>query len=155
MSKPKPQSVKAPFEQTTTNTYGTMSIADTPEAKAFLDVPLDIDPGVGRRADLAEQEMSNRWNSAFAVGIPAHIRMQQQEAERRGIRSQSAAESQQAEYAKKLMELERRKTLLPQIVQTGGQSSGYNTQVLPPRPGFWGQFAGGLAGSAMKFIPGI
>jgi hypothetical protein len=147
MSKPKPQPVQAPFQQNNVNTYGTMSIADTPEAKAFLDVPLDIDPGVGRRGDLAEQEMSNRWNSAFAQGVPEHIRMQQQDAERRNIRSQSAAEAQQAEYAKNLMELERRKTLLPQIVQTGGNSSGFNTQIVQPQPSpLWGMV--GQLGSA-------
>ena len=147
MSSPKPVATKSPYEgstnQATTNTYGTVSIADTPEAKALLGVPIDPDPGVGRRTDLAEQELDNRWNSAFASGIPTQVRMNMQENQKRQLRSQGAAEMQNAEYAKNLMEMERRKTLLPQIVQTGGtstgQSSGYNTQVTQPQGGgFWG-----------------
>lgn len=130
-SKPKP--VQTPFAQTSMNTFGTAGIANTPEAKAFLDVPIDIDPGVGRRGDLQEQEMQNRWNSGFAAGIPQVIRMQNQEAESRKIRAQQAADAQQAEYQKKLMELERRRQLLPQVVQTGGSSSGFNTQLTQPQ----------------------
>src|SRR5688572_3448957 len=66
MGSTKPQPVKTPFEQNqreaTTNTYGSYSVAGTPEAQAFLSQPLDfgdptnVDPGIGRRIDLDEQE---------------------------------------------------------------------------------------------------
>jgi hypothetical protein len=165
MGSGKPKVLQTPFQQQQTqqqqqtNTYGTASIGNTPEAKALLDVPIDVgtkfevDPGVGRRTDLAEQESMNRWNSAFAGNIPRLLRMQNQESESRAIRSQGAAEAQQAEYQRNLqenqartmrtqMELERRRLLLPQIVQTGGTntgntySSGYNSQVTQPQGGF-------------------
>ncbi|HKQ76732.1 MAG TPA: hypothetical protein VJ810_23760 [Blastocatellia bacterium] len=163
MPSPKPKAIQTPFSSNTantqTNTYGTMSIADTPEAQALLGVPIDVDPGVGRRTDLAEQELENRFNSAFASGIPQHLRMNMMENQRRQIRSQGAAEAQNAEYAKKLMEMERRKLLLPQIVQTGGSStgtsSGYNSQVVQPQPsGFWGAL-GSIGGAAISKLPAI
>ncbi len=147
MKKPKPEVIQTPYQQNQVNTYGTASIADTPEARAYLDMPIDLDPGVGRRADLAEQEMRNKWNSAFAQGIPAHLRMRQQDAEARDIQAQHAAESQQANYAKTLIGLERRKDLLSHIVQTSGQSSGYGSQVLPAQPSIWNSIAQGAAGA--------
>lgn len=183
MGAPKPKATKAPFEQrsdqtTTSNQIGTnesenrfapVSIADTPEAQAYLNYDVGIDPGVGRRADLAEQELSNQYNSAFAQGIPEFIRMRQQDAGLRGIRSDAAAERQQAEFLKKQFELGRLERLLPQILQTGqtqrgqttggqtqtGTSSGFNTQVMPGQPGAFSQFLGGLGqglGGALPFI---
>jgi len=172
MGAPKPKATTAPFrsdstQSTTSNQTGTnetenryapVSIADTPEAQAYLGLDVGIDPGVGRRADLAEQELGNRYNSAFAQGIPEFIRMRQQDAGLRGIRSDAAAERQQAEFLKKQFELGRLERLLPQILQTGqtqrgqttagqqqaGTSSGFNTQVLPGQPGPFSQFLGGL-----------
>lgn len=179
MGAPKPKATNAPFLNNTTqstgsnqignteNRFGAASIADTPEARAYLDVPIDIDPGVGRRADLAEQELQNRYNSAFAQGIPEFIRQRQLDAGTRGIRSDAAAERQQAEFQRKQLELGRRERLLPQIVQTGqtgqtvaaqqgsGSSSGFNTTVLPGQPGPFSQFLGGLGqgiGGALPFL---
>jgi hypothetical protein len=220
-SKPKP--ISAPFEQQQNqqNTYGRFSIADSPEAQEFLGLPVnygttegygdaykdysgdaykdlrtkfDIDPGVGRRTDLAEQGAQNKWNSAFMGGIPQEYRQLQRDSELRNIRSQGAAERQQAEYGRQGLEanaiaqqaqmrdaselnraqlrdaselnkmnaanqiagqttnteLERRRILLPQILQTGGSgsSSGYNTQILPGQQGWFGNLLQG-AGSAV------
>lgn len=140
MPTPKPKPMKTPFEQreTQTNTFAPFSIADTPEAQAFLDVPIDADPGVGRRTDLAEQEAENRANSVFGGGVPQFFRQQALASEKRGIRAQGAAEAREAEVARNRMELERRRVLLPQILQTGGSgfSSGFGTQIVQPQPGF-------------------
>jgi hypothetical protein len=177
MPKPKAEPVKAPFQQqqAQTNTYAPISVADTPEARAFLSQPLDfgsevsVDPGVGRRTDLAEQEAENRYNSAFSMGTPRIIRQAYQAKELRDIRGQGAAEAQQAEYANQiannqrrqalsLTELERKRQMVPQIFQTGGSgtSSGFNTQVMQPQGGgFLSSFAGGLGsglGGALPFI---
>jgi hypothetical protein len=152
MSKPKPQVVQTPYQGNTSNTFGTASIADTPEAKALMDVNLDIDPGVGRRADLAEQGMQNRWNSAFNSNVPTLLRQQNQESDRRQIQAQGGAEAQQAEYAKKMMDLERRKWMLPQVVQTGGSSSGFNSQAFQPQGN---GILSGIAGAALGMIPKI
>lgn len=147
----KSKPIKTPFEQR--QTYAPQSIADTPEAKSFLDVPINPDPGVGRRTDLEEQEVENRWNSAFMAGVPEWIRERMRESEMRGVRSRGAAEATQAQDAKNRLELERRRILLPQTFQTG--SSGYGTQITAPQPGFAQSFAGGLGaglGGALPFI---
>lgn len=196
----KSKAIKTPFQQQQqqTNTFAPMSISDSPEAKSFLETPLDfggggyvgdaykdiktdfnLDPGVGRRTDLAEQGAMNRWDSALMAGVPAWLREQAKQKEMRGIRGQGAAEAQQAEYgrqqaeygsslaraqmrdsselaraqmgdeaarARTMAELERRRLLLPQILQTGGSgsSSGYNTQLTQPTPGFLSSFGQGL-----------
>src|SRR5262245_52326976 len=145
MGSAKPQPVKAPYEQQQqqqqTNTYGSYSIADTPEARAFLDAPIDIDPGVGRRTDLAEQAAEHRYNANYSPGISPEYRMSLLDAEKRNIRGQGAYEAQQANYQKNALQLGRLERLLPQILQTGGAStgstSGFNTQVVQPQPGFW------------------
>lgn len=181
-SSPKP--VKAPFQQqqqqqqTQQNTYGLVSLSDTPEARALLETPLDfgddvgIDPGVGRRTDLAEQDLRNRWDSAFNAGIPREYRTMLRDSEIRKVRSQGAAEAQDAEFrrkqlsnqtrtAKTLAELERRRQLMPTLVSTGGSgtssgtSSGFNTQVTQPQGGFLQSFGQGLGaglGGALPFI---
>lgn len=155
MPAPKPKPFKTPFEQT--NTYGTQSIADTPEAQALLDVPIDVDPGVGRRTDLAEQEAENRWDSAFMSGVPSFIREANRAKELRGIRSQGAYEAQNAQAEKNRMELARRQLLLPQILQTG--SSGFGTQIVQPQPGFLHKaglsLIGGAANTARMMAGGM
>jgi len=144
MPTPKPKPMQTPFAQT--NTYAPQSIAQTPEAQAFLDVPIDVDPGVGRRTDLAEQEAENRANSVFSGGVPGFFRERALESEKRGIRAQGAYEAQSARAQKNALELGRRQSLLPQILQTG--SSGYGTQIIQPQPGFWQQAALKLIGGA-------
>lgn len=136
----KQKPIQTPFEQK--NTYAPVSIANTPEAKALLDVPIDVDPGVGRRTDLAEQEVDNRYNSAFMMGVPGYLRERMQESEKRAVRSQGAGEAQAAEAEKNRLELERRRLLLPQIVGTG--QSGYNSQLTQPTQGAFSSFLGGL-----------
>src|SRR5262245_43620228 len=170
-NKPKPQ--RAPFEEnrTQTNTFGTYSIANTPEAQSFLNTPLDfgspvnVDPGIQRRTDLRKQGVENRYGSAINFGVPAFIRDMNKARELRDIDSQGNAEMQQAEYANQvannemtarqtMADLERKRLLLPQILQLGGSgtSSGYNTQVVQPQPGFLANLGSGLGsgiGSAL------
>lgn len=204
-SKPKP--IQAPFQQQQANTFSYYSPlnAQSPGVSDYLNTQLDfggigdytgeaykdiktdfnIDPGVGRRTDLAEQAAQNRWNSAFMSGIPQEYRQMLRDSETRQIRSQGAAERQQAEYARQqlqnqaslqraqmrdqselartglanqaatqrtLAELQRRRDLLPQLVQTGGSSSGFNTQILPGQQGWFGsalQGAGSVLGGAL------
>jgi hypothetical protein len=77
---------------------------------------------------LQKQESENRWNSAFMSGTPAFLKGQLQGQERREIGAQGAADAQEAEYQQNILELGRREKLLPQMVQTGGTSQGYQTQ---------------------------
>lgn len=160
---------QTPFknDQTQTNTFAPVSIADTSEAQAFQDVPLDfgdpvsVDPGIARRTDLAEQAAENRYNSAFNFNVPRIFRERALASEQRGIREQGAAEMRQAEYLnqqannamrerKTLAELGRKERLLPNIYQTGGTgtSSGFNSQVVQPQPGFLQRLALTAAGGA-------
>lgn len=170
-SKPKPMQTPFQQQQQQTNTFGTYSIGDTPEAQNFLGVPLDygqgaysgeaykdiptefdIDPGVGRRTDLAEQGVSNRYNSAFMSGVPSWIREINRNKELREVQERGAYERQQAEYGRGQLrtaaatqraqmrdaaelqkagmagrateaDLARRERLLPQILQTGGSGT--------------------------------
>jgi len=167
MGSSKPRPVQAPFEQKqqTTNTFAPYSIAGTPEGQAYLNAPLDfgdetnVDPGVGRRTAGREQDIENRYGSAFNSGVPSFIRQMNKAKELRDIQGQGAYEAQQAEYlnqqgnnarrqAMTMAELERRRSLLPQILQTGGSgsTSGYNTQIVQPQPGFWQRAALGAIG---------
>lgn len=140
-SKPKPVTLA------NTKTYGYQSQDPNNEyVKSFQAAETGVDPGVGRRTDLAEQDAANRWDSAFASGLPLNVRMQMQAAERRQIRSQGAAEAQQAEYAKNQQELAKRAMLLPQLVQTGG------TEQQQGQPGQTGNMILGGIGAATPFI---
>jgi len=141
MPTPKPKPMRTPFEQQTT--YAPQSIAGTPEAQAFLDVPIDVDPGVARRTDLAEQEAENRANSVFSGGVPQFFREWALAGEKRGIRAQGAYEEREAQAQKNRLNLERRRLLLPQIAPTG--QSGYGTQIVQPQPGFLQNLAVGVA----------
>lgn len=146
MSKAKP--TQLPFESK--NTYGFMSQDPNNQfVKDYMAAPIDVDPGAGRRTDLAEQGMQNRWNSAFTGDIPQLLKMRNQESEGRAIRGQGAAEMQQATYAQQMADLERKRSLLPQMVQTG--SSGYQSQQ-PQGGGFFSSLLSGGAAAAMKFI---
>lgn len=137
MSKAKP--TQLPFENK--NTYGFMSQDPNNQfVKDYMAAPIEVDPGAGRRTDLAEQGMQNRWNSAFTGDIPQLLKMRNQESEGRAIRGQGAAEMQQATYAQQMADLERKRSLLPQMVQTG--SSGYQSQ-MPQSSGFWNSVIGG------------
>lgn len=136
---------KLPFESTTKNTFGFMSPdANDPNVRAYTDVDIGVDPGVRRRTALNQQASENRWNSAFMGGIPAHLRMQLQDAERREIGAQGAQEGQEAEYQQNVLELARRERLLPQLIQTGGSTQGYNTAA----GGGIGGLLGGLGSAA-------
>lgn|SRR5262245_45133338 len=172
-NKPKPQ--RAPFEEnrTQTNTFGTYSIANTPEAQSFLNTPLDfgspvnVDPGIQRRTDLRKQGVENRYGSAINFGVPSLIRDMNKARELREIDSQGNAEMQQAEYANQvannamtaqrtMADLERKRQLLPQILQFGntGTSSGYNTQFPQSQPGFWQNLATGAISGATGALTG-
>lgn len=146
MSKAKP--TQLPFENK--NSYGFMSQDPNNQfVKDYMAAPIEVDPGAGRRTDLAEQGMQNRWNSAFTGDIPQLLKMRNQESEGRAIRGQGAAEMQQATYAQQMADLERKRSLLPQMVQTG--SSGYQSQQ-PQGGGFFSSLLSGGAAAAMKFI---
>lgn len=200
-SKPKP--IQTPYSGQQSNTYSYMSplAAGSPGVSDYLSTPLnfgdpnayggeaykdiktsfDIDPGVGRRTDLAEQSFLNQSNSAFNAGMPKEYRDLQRQSGLRAIRGQGAAERQQAEYGRQqlenqasvtraqmrdagelaranlgsniatqgtLAELQRRRDLLPQLVQTGGSNSGYGTQIMPGQQGWFGSLLQG-AGSAI------
>lgn len=182
---------------------GAGSNAYTGDAYKSIPTDFNVDPGVGRRTDLAEQSARNNWNSAFMGGVPSFIRQANQDKALRDVRSQGAAEAQQAQYQNQqarnaalttkaqlqdqselnkanllnssdlaraqlldqseqaranmgnqqatqqtLADLQRRQLLLPQLVQTGGNQSGYNTQIMPGQQGIFGQLLQG-AGSAV------
>ena len=150
-SQPRPQ--RLPFEEhgRTSNTasYGFFSpSADDPNVRAYLDVPIGVDPGVQRQTDLAEQRMELGWNSDFASGIPEQLRLQQEDVGRREFRSAAAARAQQAEYLQNQLELARRAALLPQFAQTGStgtaDSSGYRSDF----PGQSGTRSAAITGGA-------
>jgi hypothetical protein len=159
-------------QQTQQNTFAPVSIAGTQEAQDYLNAPLDfgsdfnVDPGVARRTSLNRQRFLNEQENAFSFGIPKLIRDQQREAGLRAIDSQGAAEAQQAEFANQqlrnqatsqrtMADLQRRRDLLPQIMQTGGssQGSGFNTQLVQPQSsGLLGSIIGGAATIGSRFI---
>ena len=161
MGAPKPKSVQTPYAGTSsgtqTNTFGYMS--QDPEnqyVKAYMNAPIDVDPGVGRRYDLAEQEEGNRWDSGIMSGMPAHLREAYKQSSARKLRSEGAAQAQQAEYMKNALQLQRAGSLLPQMVQTGGSQtgsqSGYGTQVMPGQKPFWQDALMSAGQAAMSFI---
>ncbi len=136
---------KLPFSNTTTNTFGFQSQdPNDPNVKAYTDVNIGVDPGVARRTALQKQESENRWNSATMAGVPAYLKGQLLGQERREIGAQGAADAQEAEYQQNILELARREKLLPQMVQTGGTSQGYQTAA----GGGLGGLLGGLGSAA-------
>ncbi len=186
MGSSKPKVVKTPFEQNQTqtqqqtNTYGTQSVADTPEGQAFSNIdldygsPMDVDPGVGRRTALAEERAGYESENAFNAGIPREYRQMLRDSTIRNIRGQGAYEGQNARFLNQQgnnamrgqrtnAALARAERLLPQIVGTGsastgtGSMSGYNSQLYTPQPGFWQRAALGAiqgAGSTISALKG-
>jgi hypothetical protein len=135
-----------PFENNTQNTFGWQSAPqDNPYVQAYQNTPVEIDPGSRQRTDLAEQQSQNRWNSAFAMGIPEQVRMMMQGSEQRQIAQQGADEQQQAKYRQNALELQKKERLLPQLTQTGGKSSGFNS--VYSQPGFFGRLGNSFADS--------
>jgi hypothetical protein len=143
----KTQTVQTPYSNTTTNTYGYQSLPGVDPAQAvqdFKNTPTEIDPSVAQRTALRDQSTQNRWNSDFTSGLPQHLRLQWQDRERREHQAQGDYERQAAEYAKSQLEMQKKSALLPQLVQTGGTSQGYNSQVIQ-KPSIWGSVLQGAA----------
>lgn len=143
-----------PFENnqtgSTTNTFGFQSFDPNNEfVKRYLDTPTAIDPGARQRTDLAEQESQNRWNSAFMGGVPEQVRMMNMERSGRDIRRQGADEQQAAKYRQGMLELQKNERMLPQLVQTGGTTTGKSTgfNSVFSQPGFFGRLGNSFADS--------
>lgn len=151
MPSKKPTAMQTPFESNQTqNTtgetdteLGSYSIADTPEAQAYLNSPIDIDRGVDEAADLDRQRISNGYNNAFMGGVPGLFRNQAENADINASNRSYGYRRQAAERQRNDQMAERRKTLLPQTYQrrtktTGtstGKSSGFNSQIVQPQSG--------------------
>lgn len=143
---------KLPFENKSTNTFGYMSQDPNNEyVQDFREIPLDPDPGAERRGNLREQELENSWNGAFLSGVPDFIRKSRMDSAMREARSDTAAERRQANYQANLAKVARAGQLLPQLVQTGGTSSGFQSQY---QPGFWDSFKQGFGSSLGGFLGG-
>jgi len=133
---------KLPFDNKTTNTFGWQSLPqDNPFVQQYMNTPVEIDPGAQQRTDLEEQASGNKWNSAFTMGIPESIRMMMQGSEKRAIQQQGADAQQQAKFRQNALKLQKNERMLPQLTQTGGQSSGFQSS---PQQGFWGAFTNSL-----------
>ena len=154
------------------------------DLNADFNVNVGVDPGVGRRTAQAEKRAGYEWDSAFSGG-PSEYRKLLRDSQLRDIRGQGAYEAQQAEHLKNqgelarrqaqfgadvtkagmdtnarsqatMAELERRRLLLPQFLQTGGSgsSSGYNTQLVQ-QPSFLSNFGSGLGSGLAGALPFI
>lgn len=149
----KTSTVQTPYQNNNTVSYGYQSapgINPEEQVKKFQDVQTNPDPGVGGRTDLSLQANKNRWDNTFMAGLPYYLRQRVQDSEARSIGLQGNLEQQQAEYMSNQQNLAKQGALLPQLTQTGGSSSGYNTQVVQTQSP-WAQ----LAGSAMGMISPI
>lgn len=143
----KPKTMQLPFENK--NSYGFMSQdPNNPFVKAYMDAPIEVDPGAAQRTDLAEQSAQHRWGGGFAAGLPEAYRLRNQGAESQQIRAQGARDQQTATYAQQMADLQRKQSLLPQMVQTG--STGYNSQQ-QQGGGFLNSLIGGGATVAAAF----
>lgn len=139
---------KLPFENETENRFGYESQdPNNPWVQRILAQQFETDPGVERRTQLAQQASRNRWNSAFLGDVPDFVRMKNMQAEQRGIAQEGAADMRAAQFQKQGLEFARNSAFMPQLVQRGGKSSGFQSQY---SPGLFGQvlssFAGGLGG---------
>ena len=161
MGSSSPKAMQTPYSgnstSTQTNTYGYSSQDPTnPYVRAYQDTPVDVDPGVQRRADLAEQQMENEWNSAFNSAIPQTVRQQNIDAGRRSLRAEAADQAQAAEYQKNSLQMQKNALLLPTLTNTGGTSvgsqSGFNTQLAQPGQSPWAGILSGAASAAIPFI---
>lgn len=148
----KVQTVQNPYQNTTTNTFGYQSMPGVDANKAVEDYQnyqINLDPGANERRILRDQATNNKWENAFASGIPTQLRMALQGEEQRGNQQVSDFDAQNAQYAKQGMELARKQSLLPQLTQTGGTSNGYTSQTIQT-PSIWSSIIGaaGQVGSA-------
>lgn len=153
MSKPKPQTVQTPFQQTSTYQY--LDTPDTPDIQAVRDAPTTPDglqPSLQAQFDRNKEKVRNRMDSSYNANIPQAVRENTRLQANRDLSADygtALAEADynrtQSEFAKKLAIADLTKK---QLVQTG--SSGYNTQAFQPQSsGFWGQLAGGVATGAI------
>lgn len=141
---------KLPFENKTANTFGWQSFDPSNQfVRDYMNADIGVDPGAKQRTDLAEEASQNQWNSAFMAGVPQQVRMMNMEASQRGIRREGAQAQQQAQYQQRMLDLARKERMLPQLVQTGGTSTGFQSQA--SQGGGLGNLLGG-AGGAMAGV---
>ena len=142
--------MQLPFENK--NSYGFMSQDPNNQfVKDYMSAPIEVDPGAAQRTDLAEQSAQHRWGGGFAAGLPEAYRLRNQGAESQQIRAQGARDQQNANYAQSMAEVARKERLLPQLVQTGGNTSGYNSQQQQPG-GFWNSLIQGASNVGSAFL---
>lgn len=110
----------------------------------YQNYTINLDPGAEQRGALRDQASDNKWNSAYAAGIPTHLRMALQSADQRNNQQALAYERQNAEYGKSGMELARKQSLLPQLVQSGQNTSGFTSQAIQ-KPSIWSSILNGAA----------
>ena len=143
---------KLPFENKTANTFGYQSQDPNNEyVQDFRNIDLDPDPGAEQRGNLREEELTNSWNSAFMGGVPDFIRKTRMDAAVRGARQDTSNDRRSANYQANLARVARAGQLLPQLTQTGGTSSGFQSQY---QPGFWDQFKSSFGGALGRFAGG-
>lgn len=145
--KPKPDIQQTPYEGyqdsvgTQEDTYDLFSIANTPEAQAYLNSPVDVDRGIDQAADLNREGIENSYNNAFMAGIPALFRNTAKNADINAMNQNYGYQKQAAERSKNEQMAARRERLLPMFQRTKskttgyGHNKGYGTQILPPSSG--------------------
>lgn len=137
------ESAETSFE----NVMDSFSIADTPEAQAYLNSPIDVGRGIDEAADLNQQRIENEYNNAFMQGVPTIFRNTARNADINAANRNYGYQKQAAERARNEQMAARRERLLPQIFQKSGKtkssgsrtgtsaSSGYGTQIVQPQSG--------------------
>ena len=154
----KTKAVQAPFQQNTTNTYAEWAPSNTPDIQAARDAPAmpeSLAPALQAQFDRAKQRSSDRWGSAYNQNIPNVTRNAMQGREERDATADYGSALGESAYQANNNNFARRMALaemtMGRPLQTGGSSSGYNTQLMQ-QPSIWGSILGGAAGIASKFI---
>lgn len=147
----KTKAVQTPFQNTTTNTFTEWTPSNTPDIQAAREspaVPETLAPALQAQFDRAQQRSADRWGSAYNQNIPAVTRNAMLGRENRDYQAdygaalgQSAYDANNANFARKMGIAE---MTMGRPLQTGGTSSGYNTQVMQT-PSIWGSIIGGAA----------
>lgn len=152
----KPKPTKLPYENETeqTDSYDLFSIANTPEAQAYLNTPVEVDQGAAQGGDLRKQSIDNQYNNAFTANIPTLFRNMAQNADTRAVDQDVAYRQQAARRSANEQMAARRERLLPQYMRTKtkGYSKGFTTQ-LPQKSG--GGLLGSIIGAAGNVAGGL
>lgn len=143
-----------PFERNTE--FKWMDVPKTPEFEAFQNLEIERDPSLPFQFGRQRQDFLNTFQNPMGAYTTPEMRRNMTQAGLQDIAQNEGQANREANFDFNRLNLGKAETAMnftrPQLVSN--KESGFQTEFNPNagKPGFWGNFLGAAAGTAMKFI---